>query len=105
MARVSEIYLRVKGGKKIFADEKKCHAFLERSLKEEKPFKVPEKLSASIREIATEEYRMDVACIPAAEGVSQVVLYIHGGAYVNQITKSHWSMLRKIGRASCRERV
>lgn len=100
MARVSEVYLRVKGGKKVFADEKKCHAFLDRSLKEEKPFKVPEKLSASIQEIITGEYRMEVAYIPASKGASQVVLYIHGGAYVNQITKSHWNMLGKVARGS-----
>ena len=100
MARVSEVYLRVKGGKKLFADEKKCRAFLENSLKDEKPFKVPENLSASILEISTGDYRMEVAYVPAAEGVSKVVLYIHGGAYVNQITGSHWNMLRKLSRSS-----
>lgn len=103
MAWAAELVLRVEGGKKTFSDPGRCEKFLQNSMTAEKPFTVPKNLQdiTGIIEIASGEYTMSTAVI-AQEGASsgKAVLYVHGGAYVNQITSRHWKMLGKIAAGS-----
>lgn len=67
-----------------------------RAEKNERPLRLP-KLKSAVRETAVAGFPVYTVGEPC-RGKKQAVLYLHGGAYVNQPTVFHWRFLDKLAR-------
>lgn len=100
MAWVAEQYLKLSGSKKIFTSEKvfsKMISGLSESNRE--AYQFPDyKYGVPAKE--TSEGLLKVLRINPQENPESVVFYFHGGAYVNQPTKEHFTFLKNLVRES-----
>jgi monoterpene epsilon-lactone hydrolase len=88
--------MRITRSKETFADIKKLHASFEHRQRPEDgapPERVRRRLAVEENEIHD---RPVYTLRPRTGGGSRHVLYLHGGAYVHQIQRDHWSFLTRL---------
>ena len=95
MAKLTELYLRITNWSEVFETAENMQRHLEkRAVANEQPVKAPRVRSN------LEQYEMQgfqVFQFGKSEG-SAAVVYLHGGAYVNQPDYFHWKFVDKIAR-------
>ena len=93
MATLVELFFRVSGTKDKFADEAECAAYIE--MRGNAPeYVLDTKLSSDVSESevnGNKVYRLTGSASPEL-----TVLYLHGGAYINDATSYHWKLCDKL---------
>ena len=95
-----EYLLKTKGIKERLVDKEKFAASIEnRRIENAKPYKFPGDLKL-VSEITMETSNdMEVFFLNRnGETHNKQILYLHGGAYINQPTNEHWAFLDKVAR-------
>ena len=101
MATLSEWYLAAAGTERIFAGGQATADYLaERAAVEDDPYEVPGNVRFSVSVAQTDFEGMQVFRMNGESDTGKAVLYIHGGAYVNEIGTSHWSFLDAVASQS-----
>lgn len=93
MATIVELYFRVTGTKDKFADEEKCAEYIAER-REAEAYTLDVKLSSDVSESVVNGntvYRLSPAEPPA-----MTVLYLHGGAYINDASAYQWKLCDKL---------
>ncbi|MBR3817103.1 MAG: alpha/beta hydrolase [Clostridia bacterium] len=96
MATFVEIYLRVTDRNSLYCVEKKCVANIEEKAVTNLQDIVPPKKKVSIR--STHESGMQVFYINEGAENDGVLIYLHGGAYLNPPASQHWGFWDKLSR-------
>ena len=93
MATAAELLFRVQGTKKKFSNPKECAEYIEqrRSAGE---YVLTAKLKSDISERSVNG--SSVYVLSKSEQPEYLVLYLHGGAYINDASASHWSFCDKL---------
>ena len=64
---------------------------------EEKPYAIPERLSFQVKVVETEREGLQIFTLnPGSDG--SVVLYLHGGAYINGFNDYQWRFMNRLAR-------
>lgn len=93
MATLVEIFFRVSGTKDKFEDEEKCAEYIE--MRRDAPeYVLDVKLSSDVSE--SEVNGNKVYWLSATDSPEMTVLYLHGGAYINDATSYHWMLCDKL---------
>ena len=96
MATFVEIYLRVTDRNSLYCDDEKCGANIaEKTITNLQDVVAPKK-KASIR--STHESGMQVFYINEEADNDGVLIYLHGGAYLNPPASQHWGFWDKLSR-------
>ena len=93
MATIVELYFRVIGTKDKFADADKCAEYIEER-RDAEAYTLDVKLSSDVSESVVNGntvYRLSPADSP-----DMTVLYLHGGAYINDASAYHWKLCDKL---------
>ena len=93
MATIVELYFRVIGTKDKFADADKCAEYIEER-RDAEAYTLDVKLSSDVSESVVNGntvYRLSPAEPPA-----MTVLYLHGGAYINDASAYQWKLCDKL---------
>ncbi|MBR1423505.1 MAG: alpha/beta hydrolase [Ruminococcus sp.] len=93
MATLVEIYFRISGTKNKFADEKECAEYIEMR-RNAAEYVLDVKLSSNVSE--SEVNGNKVYRLSAEDPPSVTILYLHGGAYINDATSYHWKLCDKL---------
>lgn len=96
MATIVELYFRAIGTKDKFADPEKCAEYIEER-KEAEKYTLDVKLSSDLSESAVNGntvYRLS-----SSDSPTMTVLYLHGGAYINDATAYQWKLCDKLVQA------
>lgn len=96
MASFVEIYLRVTDRNSLYCVEKKCAANIEEKAVTNLQDIVPPKKKVSIR--STHESGMQVFYINEEAENDGILLYLHGGGYLNPPASQHWGFWDKLAR-------
>lgn len=96
MSTFVEIYLRVTDRNSLYCVEKKCAANIEEKTVTNLQDVVAPKKKASIR--STHESGMQVFYINEEAENDGVLIYLHGGAYLNPPASQHWGFWDKLSR-------
>ena len=93
MATAAELLFRVQGTKKKFSDPMECAEYIEqrRSAGE---YVLTAKLKSDVSERSVNG--SSVYVLSKSEQPEYLVLYLHGGAYINDASASHWSFCDKL---------
>mgnify|MGYP002621498882 FL=1 len=93
MATLSEVFLRITGTKRKFVDAEKCAAYIEERGNAE-PYTLDTKLKSAVSE-ETINGSMVYTLVPT-ETPSYIILYLHGGAYVNDASANYFKFCDKL---------
>jgi len=93
MATVVELFFRVSGTKKKFSDAEECAEYIEQRRSAE-DYVLTSKLKSDISERSVNGNRAYI--LSKSENPDYLVLYLHGGAYINDASSSHWSFCDKL---------
>lgn len=96
MASFVEIYLRVTDRNSLYCVDKKCAANIEEKTVTNLQDIVPPKKKVSIR--STHESGMQVFYINEEAENDGVLIYLHGGGYLNPPASQHWGFWDKLAR-------
>lgn len=96
MATFVEIYLRVTDRNSLYCDEKDCAANIAEKTVTNLQDITPPKKRASIR--STHESGMQVFYINEEADNDGILIYLHGGAYLNPPASQHWGFWDKLSR-------
>ena len=99
-SKLAEYYLRIKGGKEKYVDKAKFAEFMEiKRVENAKPYNFPAdlKLKSDVSMETMEGMQVFVINRNGQTGKKQV-LYLHGGAYVNQPSNEQWIFIDKVAR-------
>ncbi len=95
MATCSEIFLRVVDRNSLYCDEVKCSANIaEKTITNLQDTRPTKKLKVSVEE--THESGMQVFYLNKEADNDGVLLYLHGGGYLNEPASQHWSFWEKL---------
>ena len=93
MATLVEIYFRVLGTKKKFADAEECAEYIEQR-RNTGEYVLTAKLKSDASEQTVDGNRVYV--LSKSDEPDYLVLYLHGGAYINDASAAHWSFCDKL---------
>ncbi|PSA96647.1 hypothetical protein C6370_04755 [Bacillus atrophaeus] len=97
-SKIVEIFLNAQGGKDIFTNREKLAEFMkEREKQNEKSYVIPNdvELISTVKEENISG--MQVLSLNRKKGKNKMqILYLHGGAYINQPTNVHMTFLDKV---------
>ena len=102
MATLVELFFRVSGTKAKFQDAKKCAAYIEERRNAEE-YVMNVTLSSDIRESDVNGNR--VYTLSATSSPEMTILYLHGGAYINDASFYHWKLCDKLAQKTGAEVV
>lgn len=97
-SRMDWLKSKMRGNQNKWKNPDGFHRFMDH-LKESSPtrFQLPESYIQDERWSMFSSWNMDVVCIkPKGDSASQVIVYFHGGAYVNQPNQFHLSFLEEM---------
>lgn len=100
MAWAAEKYLKLSGSKKIFTSEKVFNKMISRLSESNREAYLFPDYQYGVPTEETSEGLLKVLRINPQENPESVVFYFHGGAYVNQPTKEHFTFLKNLVRKS-----
>jgi len=89
MATLSELYLRISGTKAKFEDADKCAAYIEKRAGAES-YVLDTKLRSAVTEESINGSR--VYTLSPSETPDYIILYLHGGAYINDANANYFKM-------------
>ena len=89
MATLSELYLRISGTKAKFEDADKCAAYIEQRADAES-YVLDTKLKSAVTEESINGSR--VYTLSPSETPDYIILYLHGGAYINDANANYFKM-------------
>src|SRR5699024_7349649 len=93
-----ERLIRLSGMKKKFVDEKTLSAYIEKKRRDTRPYILP-KICRFKYGIKHSSFKgMDCYIYPGSSHSDKHIIYLHGGAYVEQPLSSHWNFLGKLQR-------
>lgn len=92
MATLAEFYLRVSGTKAKFEDPDECAAYIEKRAGAES-YVLDTKLKSAVAEESVNGSR--VYTLSSSEAPDYIILYLHGGAYVNDANANYFKMCDK----------
>ena len=91
-----ERIIRLSGMKKKFIDRKEMEKYIEKKQKDQAAYTLPSLYKLG-RKIEYKEYKgMDCYVFPPSSKSDKTIIYLHGGAYIEQPLIFHWNFLRKI---------
>lgn len=93
MATIVEIYFRVLGTKDTFADEEECSEYIEQRRNAEE-YSLNVKLDSDIDESSVNGSR--IYRLSQSDTPDYTILYLHGGAYINDASAYQWKLCDKI---------
>lgn len=93
MATLAEIYFRVLGTKKKFADTEECAKYIEQR-RNAGEYALTAKLKSDVSEQMVNGNRVYV--LSGSDEPDYLVLYLHGGAYISEASAAHWSFCDKL---------
>ena len=93
MATLVEIYFRILGTKKKFADVEECAEYIEQR-RNAGEYALTAKLKSDVSEQMVNGNRVYV--LSGSDEPDYLVLYLHGGAYINDASAAHWSFCDKL---------
>ena len=93
MATLTELYLRVTGSRRIFSDADKCASFLEERANAE-PYILSKKLQSDVT--AEQINGSTVYILDPSDTPDRIILYLHGGAYVNDANDNYFHFCNKL---------
>ena len=93
MATLSEVFLRIAGTKQKFSDAEKCAAYIaERG--DAEPYTLNTKLNAAVSEETING--STVYTLLPSQTPEYIILYLHGGAYVNDASANYFKFCDKL---------
>lgn len=95
MATIAEIFFRVSGTKDVFVDEEECLDYIEMR-KDAPEYVLNTKLSSDVSESEVDGNK--VYRLTGKTPSDMTVLYLHGGAYINDATLYHWKFCDKLAK-------
>jgi len=95
MATAAELLFRVQGTKKKFSDPEKCADFIEER-REAEEYELTVKLKSDVSESEVNGNR--VYTLSSSDAPEYLVLYLHGGAYINDASAYHWKLCDRLAR-------
>ena len=95
MATAAELLFRIQGTKKKFSDPQECADYIEQR-RNAGEYVLTQKLKSDVSERAVDGSRVYI--LSTSEEPDYLVLYLHGGAYINDASASHWSFCDKLAR-------
>ena len=96
MATLSELYLRISGTKAKFEDADECAAYIAKRTGAES-YVLDTKLKSAVTEESINGSR--VYTLSPSETPDYIILYLHGGAYVNDANANYFKMCDKYAQA------
>lgn len=93
MAEIVEIYFRISGTKKKFADPKECADYIELRRSAE-DYTLTARLKSDASEITVNGNR--VYHLTSSDQPEIQILYLHGGAYINDASVYHWKLCDRL---------
>ncbi|MBN2221282.1 MAG: alpha/beta hydrolase fold domain-containing protein, partial [Vallitaleaceae bacterium] len=109
VSRLAEVYIKLTGDQQVFRSTKKMKNYMqERRVMNSKVYEIPrrEKYASAIHSYTFQGMDYHVLDplknknIPLEEDQESIILYFHGGAYVNQPVLQHWVFLDEIAQKS-----
>lgn len=89
MATLSELYLRISGTKEKFEDADECAAYIEKRAGAES-YVLDAKLKSAVTEKSINGSR--IYTLSPSEPPDYIILYLHGGAYINDANANYFKM-------------
>ena len=102
MATAAELLFRIQGTKKKFSDPQECADYIEQR-RNAGEYVLTQKLKSDVSERAVDGNRVYI--LSTSEEPDYLVLYLHGGAYINDASASHWSFCDKLAQKANAEVV
>lgn len=99
VSRIAEVYIRLTGDKGVFQSEEKTRKYMEeRKRINSKGYEMPKKIRLNSELSINKGHNMQSFILSPNTGNNEdaVVLYFHGGAYVNQPVLQHFVFLDEI---------
>lgn len=98
-SKLVEQFLFRNGGKEKFVDERAFAEFMEQKRKDRKPYVLPKKIGEKFNLMLRRYDGMSCYIFNFDnKPTEKQILYLHGGAYVNQPLIFHWNFLGKLAR-------
>ncbi len=94
MATAVELLFRIQGSKKTFSDPQKVADFIEKRAEAEDYVLDASKLKSNVSEEQVDGSR--VYTLTSSDTPEYLVLYLHGGAYINDATVYHWKLCDRL---------
>jgi acetyl esterase/lipase len=102
---IVHVVLPIRGGKRRYASLERTSRHIAARAARPARFTPPRRLRRRVVVSRADRQAWPVYSVQPLEGrpPSRTVLYFHGGAYINEITRFHWALAARIAReASCR---
>jgi acetyl esterase/lipase len=102
---IVHVVLPIRGGKRRYASAERTNRHIAARAARPARFAPPRRLHRRVVVRRQDRQGWPVYSLQPPEGASpsRTVLYFHGGAYINEITRYHWSLAARMARgASCR---
>jgi len=97
MATVIEIVIRLTGTKSMFSDADVCAAFIsQRESLNEVRYELPSSVTFDVTVLEDDFEGMQTYYLNKTENNDSVILYLHGGAYVNQMADLQWELCNSL---------
>lgn len=93
-----ERLIRLSGMKKKFVDKKTTLTFIEKKKTDRTPYALPKLCRFKYNIQRKEVNGMDCYIYPSPSPMNKTILYLHGGAYIEQPLVFHWNFLGKLQR-------
>lgn len=93
-----ERLIRLSGMKKKFVDEKALSTYIEKKRRDKTPYHLPKLYKRKYDIEYKKVYGMDCYIYPSSSHSDKQIIYLHGGAYIEQPLIFHWRFLAKLHR-------
>jgi len=99
MGTIVESYICISGTKEKFEDTDKYKAFMEeRKIENEAAYEIPKSVDFDVKVDESDYQGMQTFYLNENENADCIIIYLHGGAYVNQPSSYHWELCNNIAK-------